>query len=1001
MKHLTIFLLAIFATYGASAGTNLLDLLKAGKAKYSTYSCQKFIQDADHTTLKSPELLKHVVKLKNFKYLDEYFFHYTNAAIVKTTLLSDVKDRGAAQRTIVQNKGYSAILEYQMTYADALSNVKGVGFYVAANPFSSASYGETQLSLKFSQNTNIIDAVAKAAEISKAIAEVNKVKPEFASCGDDLIFSLMMNENGIDIALYDYDSDWLVMFNEDVIVESKVTDIPSKGNTDIMKKIIENGDTAALIEYITEMGQTNSYKIPLATFETLIPAGQKVAGKSTLLSIAGFLKNWNDAAKVAFAKVISTKKGTELTNLMSEFKVAKLLTDDSFMQIPLTQGSDDFVANIVARIKRSPIAAKAWGALYNDNMAFLFKKSLIDLPFYLGNFPDATKRADFYKTYSSKGFSADQIISIFDYMFRTDPTYFQGLDASTKMAIFNEYIKNAKADRISAFVETIDKLGYDTAGSFNYYVRRPYSNGANGYSFLTSYIKYKKNPALLTDALVQTLISNADFNAVEFMVYLKQTPAFAATSTIFAKGSINAMKVPLLDGLLRADYALLLSKEEKDLVLKRLLQDDTEGSKLISKFISSYAYSGAALSDFMSRESTSLTSNGTSALLVIKSIESDPVEWTKFTDLSNAKGMLQILSNSKLASAKTYVLDRSSDVILRNPDSLTKIPASSLPALLASAKIRPYFSSYTEEQKLSVSLLMKTYQSATADEFIRGISYSPAMVTQNFNSLLNQARADVTDYEELLNNLSFVGPLSQSQFDSIVVKALSFRKPIDLKTLIRSDILSLDRALSLISKLERANGTTDAAEIADHQLSFDTLSDAEKKIVSQKLIYSFDNFSILSRELLWKRSIENAVALKDTKPLLWQIEKMTRSQKVEYFDYYTSTEVLLNEALATMPGGPVKFYEAVLELDSLSSLTPVLKYIETHYPVPVPYYAYMITNYTNARETADLQKAHFHTFVCKKVNKFKAFDEFIKAEQNKETKKQYKNMKKQICNDRD
>jgi hypothetical protein len=1002
MKYLSTFLLAIMATYGAHAGTNLLDLLKAGKAKYSTYSCQSFIQKADHQTLKSPELLKHVVKLKNFKYLDDYFFHYTNAAILNTTLLSSVSDRAAAQRSIVENKGYSAIIEYQMTYADALSNIQGVGFYIAANPFSSTSYGNTQIALRMSQNANLIDVTLKGTEINFAYTEVTKKIPEFAACNEYLKFSLLMNENGIDAALYsDLSNEWLVLFNEDVIIESKVTPITSKSNTAIIKKLIENGDLPAVVEYIDEIGMANIYKVPLSTIEGMIPAGQKIAGKSTLLTIAGYIKNWNDASKVAFAKIISSKKSAELTALMNEFKTARLISDDVYMKIPLSKASDDFLADITARIKRAPLTAKAWGDFYNENMALLFKKSLVDLPLYLGNFPDATKRVEFYKTYSRQGFTPEQIVSIFDYMFKTDATYFQGLTPTEKNTLFYDYIKHSSADKIPSLVTTMDRLGYNLLDSFHYFVRRPSAFGPNGYTFLSAYIKFKKDPALLTDGLIRTLVSSEEFNSVDFILYLKQTPAFSAAALNFSKSSIQVMKTQFLDRLIKPENTRHFSKEETDLIFGRLLKDDAEGSKLMAKFISVFGYSGSAISASLSSESRTLTTGGHSALIAIKALEADAFEWVKFCDLNNTKGMLQILANTKLAAAKAYLIEKSSDSLLRNPVDLARIPASSLSLILTTAKVRPYFTAYTDEQKLAVALLMKTHQTSDADEFMSTITYSPAMVAQNFTAIVGQRRDDHSDFEQLLNNVSFVSALHPTQFQSLVIKALSFNKPLDLKTLIRSEVLTVDFAIILISKLERSTAATTASEILEHQLNFETISDEDKKLVTQKLVYELPSFTAYSRGLLWKRCFDFAVSMKDTKPLLWQLEKMTKAQRVEYLDYYTSSQMLLREALATMPGGAVKFYETVLENDSTNSVTAILRFIEANYPVPEPYYAFMIKNFGAIRETNELQQSHFSLFTCKNVNKFKAFDAFIDNEPNKDNRKYYKELRKNICQKRD
>ena len=1000
MKKLATALTLILTSYGAWSGTNLLDLLKAGKAKYSTVGCQKFLQKADHTTLKSAELKRLAVPLKNFKYLDDYFFHYTNAPIVADALQSKISDRIAAQKVIIAKGGYKSIMEYQMTYSDALSNVKGVGFYVAANPFSSTSYGDTQLALRFSQNANILDVTTKNTEVAKVLAEKIKAIPEFYGCGADLQFSLLMNENGIDVALYENSSEWLVVFNEDIIVQSRVTKLSAKSNISIMQTMIANGDSAALVEYITEMGMTNSYRIPLASFTNLVPAGQKIQGKSPLMTVAGYIKNWNDSSKISFARVISSKKNPELQSLMSEFKTAKLITDDVYFKIPLAQTSEDFMGSIVAKIKAAPLLAKNWGELYNDNMTLLYKKQKVDLAFYLSNFPTADKRAEFYDSYTSKGFSGDQLVQIIDSMLKTDPIYFQKKDQEAKYGFFNTYFRYAKADKIAAFTATIDRLGYDGDSSFKRIASRPASYGVNGISFLSAYIKLKKNPALLTDSLISTLASNAEFNSIDFMIYLKQNQVvFGAASSKFTSYSLAVVDLSFIDGLIRADYAKLFSSQEKDIILKRLLSDDVNGSKLIPKFVSMFAYSTAALSSALAGIAQGLGGNGDSLVAVIKLIEVNPVEWTKFSDLSNPQGMISILSSTKLSNAVSYLVGKTADAILRNPAQINLLPASARRFFLTSQRVTPYFSSYTNEQKLAVSLLMVQSSVPGANQLLAQIVYTPAMVASNADSLINTA-SEASDFESLLNNTSFVGSLSLSQFETLVSKAIRIKQPLDLKGLIRSSSFDLDHALKLTFKLERANGQENMTEISDNTLNFDSLSDSDKAKVVSAYLQNFPSNSNLSKSTLWKRVFDYSVNKKTAADFLRYLDTLSGSQKSDLLAYFTSSESLMTEAISKISGGEQAFYEAVIAADSSASLSPLLAHIESHYPVAVPYYASMIKGLDSGLDTYSIQKTHLEQFTCKKVNKFNAFNELIDNEKDKEAKKLLKDKRKQICESR-
>ena len=991
----TAFFTLLLVSYTSFAGTNLLDLIQGGKAKYSLAGCTAFIQAANHQTLVSNTLKTGIVKARNSRYFDEYYFHYTNAAILGQTLKSDMADRDAAQKEIIKNGGYSAILNYQMTYYDALSNVAGVGFYIAANPFSSHSYGDQQLALKVSPDANFFDLIKNKSIYDAALKEKTTQFPAFAGCNANLQFSLLMNENGIDLVHYNDESEWLVVFNEDIFTMSRMTYVGSISDTALIGKLVANGDGAAVIEYVRELNTGGkNIKISLDDFVKLIPGAQAVGGQNFITKLADSMKaNWSDSLKLTFAKLVANRPAAEMQALMNDFASSGLIPQKTFLDLPVTGTSADFQKWIVTRIKASPAVATAWKTGYETNMVELLKKDLIDLDFVFSNAPAEFVKSKFYKGYNSFSFSKENIAGIISYMVEQDSSAFTALDKEARYVVFNDFLKNADAKDIPQFATTMEKLSYDSLSSYNFIARKPTQFGANGLAFIISYLKLKKDPTLLTDPIIALFTASPD-QGLEMLTYLKQNQSsFQAAVAKFARAYITSLKIEDFTKVVNSSAAQLFSKDDSEYILSLLLKVEG-GAPYIPVFMQAYSYSTSDMLKVFSASGTGIANSPSIALMKI--LKNDSSIWTSFIDIKNATGMVRILNMDRTHLAKqTFLIDEAQDVLLKDPATMPVLAAPLMAYLLKGSRVRSYYSQYSEQQKLIAGKRIREFNPGEAREFMSGIIFDQGMATSEFNNLISAS--SLSDLEDLMNNTSLVKFISDADFQKLVRKITALAKRIDIRNLLKSDVLTLNKSIILAFLLDRAQGTDNLDGLLDSQLKFDDLSDDDRTNFLNKFLAEFRIVSPLARTKLWTTMFRFAGVQKKVDLFVPGYKSMTADQTNQLLNSYVSAPDQIAKAIPLFKQNSLNFVEEIMDHDKVQSVTNVLSYIETNYPYREEYALHMMRTWDADVSTKDLQLTHMKNFVCKKVKKYHAMNEIFDRIQDKEEKKALKERKKMIC----
>lgn len=249
MKKL-LALIILVSSIGAYADLRLFDLLRDGAHSYFIHHrCRQFFLDEDNRKLLVNQALKETTSTLEELGFDKYYFHYTNNTYPKNL----IERKGVA--------GFEDILKYQMTHFGALDNASGVGLYVAANPFSSVTYGNNQIMLTIDQSARVFDDYNYSSKkaLHNAIYEVNRQRKGFESCDRQLQQSLIWDENGIDLVYYSSKDEWFVIFNEDIIEDTEITYIGTSWRNSVLSKMKEKQNIAPLFESSFEFGTKGRY----------------------------------------------------------------------------------------------------------------------------------------------------------------------------------------------------------------------------------------------------------------------------------------------------------------------------------------------------------------------------------------------------------------------------------------------------------------------------------------------------------------------------------------------------------------------------------------------------------------------------------------------------------------------------------------------------------------------------------------------------------------------
>jgi hypothetical protein len=989
-------LILLSNTWIAFGGTNLLDLLKSGKAQYGLGGCKKFIQLATHQTLVSKELKNLTTYLSDSRYADNYYFHYTNQAKMLQILKGDEPDRVKAHREIISEGGYKSIMEYQMTYTYALTNYSGTGFYVAANPFSARKdYGAYQVVLSVKPEAIFFDHTQHESELKSIINDIYKREPTFAKCDKYLQFSLLMNENGIDIVNYVSNWEWLVIFNEDIITYSRISkDNKSDSEETILKKLVEAGEELAVMEYICDFDLNKRYaKTSFEDFMKIIPSSCSDA--ETLLM--KFAKNPRLKEKIgfkeAYARVISRKSGSDLVNSINDLASSGIIPYSSYLNISLAGSSEDFINWVFPRLTKTPQAARNWKFLFHENIVELIKNNLIDLNFVFNNAPNEFDKTRFIRQIEVIGNKQIITRTIFD-LLKIDPAFFIALDTESKHKIFNVFLKNATPSEIPQFTVAMDKLGYPCATSYNFIINRPGLLGVNGLHFISAYLQLKKDVGLLTDEAITALNSTQDLNLSLVRHLLHNKLIYGVQGEKFISRHFRSINLDGIETLVSSLPRLPIGEDEAVIILDHLIKiPDAKAASMIPKILQTFSAPVFELARAISNAGPGVKlEGGMEALLIIRN---DTLAWATFRDISNPEGARKLLSDNTFhPSLQMYLLNEMAPEILLQPDKLPDLSEGLMKALLSSSRLMPYFKNYTEQQKLEVTRKVFRYNPKESSQFMKLITFSSEMVRTNFDSFIKIDSLQLL--LDLFNNLSFLRSLSDSEFQIIVDKITSFNEELNLSKLLRSGTLDFNRSMILALALKKYHGEYNLEEIINNQLRFDDLEAEEKLSLISNLTNKFNSISQLARNMFWPFIFSNTSA-KQKDQLVSDYSILTSQQKKGLVIHYSKDSEMIQRAISLLTAKSVNYITEVLRLDDYQAVTSVLKFIEDNYPIKEDYASHMIKNYNSELMSANIQSFHIKQYICKNVNKWHAFQQILDSSKDKEQKLYYKERKKTLC----
>lgn len=132
------------------------------------------------------------------------FFHYSKAEVLIDVLKAQ--------------DGLESIMKH--AYASTGDNVAGNGFYLAGNPFSSKRYGPIQVSLKINPKARTLQL--NIDDFINFVGNLSESERLSYICRDQaltrsLLQTLVLQENGVDLYLYDDPMMWYLLLNEDVV----------------------------------------------------------------------------------------------------------------------------------------------------------------------------------------------------------------------------------------------------------------------------------------------------------------------------------------------------------------------------------------------------------------------------------------------------------------------------------------------------------------------------------------------------------------------------------------------------------------------------------------------------------------------------------------------------------------------------------------------------------------------------------------------------------------
>jgi hypothetical protein len=992
IQRVLIFVLSLASSLNSWGDANLLDLLKADQNRYPISStCKSFIQKATHQTLKSPDLQALTQKLSQTEYAHGNFYHYTPSNHFDSLLKMDILDRDKAHLEAVKDGGYSSILQFQMTWKEALGNASGVGFYVAANPFSSSGYGGKQVALKFSTNSIFFDYVKNNTAYTNIQKIMETTHPGFSSCGKSLVFSLLIDENDIDIVHFAQGDQWMVVFNEDVIEGSNIFSINSKGDIKtVIQKMVSYGKTEELVPYVKEFGATGNYAIDLTLIAYYINIYPSDAGYNALTKVASTIKNWNEPLKKAIASYILTQPGKVSDPMLDYFFNKNIFNEHYLISQSLEKASQDNVARVSKIIASDISLVKNWGSHFLKNVYKILRHDkTTDLVTLLKHAPASFDINELFKTYRTSGVDQTHILTTINMMLSDHSAYFKGVDDEEKYRIVNDYLSYSKSDAVPAFMNTLKQLQYPLNATFNFILKRPsFHSYGIGAEFVMNYLRMTKDEALLTDAFYSIFFSSFSPKVNEMLVYLKENSGiYPNRAQVFFDIALDK-GLELIAPVITEDNKKIFTPVDVNKMLAKAFNSST-GDRL-RQLVDVFSLKPSDVRDVL----VSLQPGAPAANAAYAILKQDPKLWVEFIRLDNPQGLRRFLNQQNLVALHQKIVSENLDLFLKKPLELPPMDSNLLNYIFSKSHMDTYMATYTSVEKLHVIQKARSFNRRDLTSFLTNVVYSPELAKQ---TIINFTSNSVSqgEIEALLNSASFISSIHQNQFETLADKLLSFNQNMSIDDFLRNTSVPFENALYLYLKLRDVHGDWVHRELQDGHFRTEQMTLAKRSLIEGRFLASFTQLSSRVRDSLWVIVIDQVLQGDKVATLLSHYKILSPSQKLKISDYYLN-QSLINKGISLFKQHNLNYLVESLKLDNPELTSNLLDYLEQEYPVKENQAIYIVNSFEASMQTSDLLKKHTQDFICQKVNKHRAFAELIESA-DKYEKKRLKLLRKQIC----
>ncbi len=633
-------LLFFFIVCGSAyADLKLFDLVKNSKTKYSINStCKSFFNNnSNRTKLHSAKIVQKIQNLSDFKEIDNNFFHYTNSAIPRNLLLPDIENRAEAQSKILKSGGYKSIFEFQMTYNGALSNAAGVGFYIAANPFSSADYGNYQLHFRLKNTTKVYNYNDSNRKIifDTFLGKVSADNYDLRNCNYKLIFSLILDENNIDLLYYSGGStQWFVAFNEDIFEESNVTYIGSSSQSTVFNKMAQAGNVEPLLGYIREINKDPSYQFNLNSLVANIVVKTDIKDRnliSVLLPTVPYREN-----KTLYISLLKVSTGNDFDDNLVHLKKKDSALNSLILQQDLNKASTDFMKYYSSLLSKGYVAAKK--DILKTNMEILYKSSLIDDDTFMKVVKNQLDLKDYFVSYSAK--SSQVGSAIIREMITMHSSYFKKLGVEDQYDIFNYYINNeGNQGALKLFLDKLSVLKFDLNKSLRYIL--DYTRKFKLYDNLSYFVSYMvgRNHKLMSDLsdirkIMEIQFKASTFDYTVFKILMNNQKAFKDGYALYVNQFFKINNPDHLKYLNSSEIVSKLSPEQKEIFYINIINFVGTDSDQYESFLSFSRLSIEDEFEFIQRNSDI---SSKARLHLIEKFQSNLITKNKMDSLVNSK----------------------------------------------------------------------------------------------------------------------------------------------------------------------------------------------------------------------------------------------------------------------------------------------------------------------------------------------------------------------------